>query len=73
MLTPVDCDTLCTDNVIPRATTQNAMKSNTLKNTTDISKWNSKKKKVPVTHRKVNENRRMIRKQNIQWQNESCN
>lgn len=41
--TPVECDKLSIYNVIPRWTTKNAIQKRDIQNTTDESKWNSKK------------------------------
>lgn len=60
-------------NVIPRATTQNAMKSNILRNSTDKSKWNSKKSSSSTLEgrKKRNEKQRTIRNKNMKCQTES--
>lgn len=53
MSTPVDCDKLCLYNGPSRATTKKPIQRNTVKNTIDKLKWNSKKYSInPKEHRK---------------------
>lgn len=58
----------CVYNIIPRVTSNKVIQIGTLKNTINKPKWNSKKKKVQVTHMKTGERKQRNNHTN-KWRN----
>lgn len=72
MLTPTDKDKSCIFNIIPQTCTNKTIQRDTLKDTIDTSKWNSKECSSNwLEGRKKNtdkwETEGIIRKQKLKW------